>query len=309
MVKKYTGILLFVVGAMLLHACRLGPPAVVIPDNVPPPFHGVPELLVGNYINRIYIDLLGREAFDEEMDRIRLEFRLFDLRNEVRDSVILDLQTNVQFLPGDSSYRWAFIQRLYDQTKIQLLDGVSDDLIKFDMWQLEQKIFEDSIREDVSGQAFANREILKLSAVLEAKEDLFEGNIGLAEVYRRMINNEEYDKINMGSYNFVNAVFQDLFFRFPTDEEFYQIFPIVEFNQPGIVFGEACENKEELIEVLTESREFHEQLIRKYYRSLLAREASSEEVVAKLNLFYEDRDFQRVIRDLMVTDEYANFER
>ncbi|MEM7372257.1 MAG: hypothetical protein AAF587_26805 [Bacteroidota bacterium] len=308
MERKYTNILFLFLAILQFQACRLGPAAVVIPDNIPPPFTGVPDLLVENYVNRIYIDLLGREAFEEEMERVIEEFRRYHLVEAVRDSILLDIQTNEQFVAGDSSYRWAFIQRIYDQTKIQLLDGVSDDLIRFDIWQLEEKIFEDSIRADVSGQAFAQREILKLSAVLETREDLFERRIEIGEAYRRMVYNEEYDKINQGSYNFVNAVFQDLFFRSPTNEEFYQIFPIVEFNQPGIVFGVACENKEELIKVLTDSREFHEQWIRKGYRSLLAREPSSEEVSEKLNRFYEDRDFQKIMRELMVTNEYANFE-
>lgn len=292
---------------LVLTACRLGPSTIVIPDNIPPPFNGVSQLLVKNYVNKLFIDLLGREAFDSEISRLVDQLNQHDLSTEIRDSIIHDIQLNEEYLEGDSSYRWAYIQRIYDQSKIQLLDGVSDDQIRFDIWQLEQKIYEDSLRGDISSQVFAKREIAKLKAVLQSKEELFHSEIGIGEVYRRMIYNEVYDRINMGSYNFINAAFQDLFFRFPTEDEFYQIFPIVEFNQPGIIFGIACENKEDLIQVMVSSREFHEQIIRKSYRSLISREPSTEEVSEYMTSFFQDQDYHRVLREVMKLDEYANF--
>ena len=39
---------------------------VQIDGNEPPDYSGVPTIMVENYVNRLYIDLLGREATNEE---------------------------------------------------------------------------------------------------------------------------------------------------------------------------------------------------------------------------------------------------
>ena len=39
----------------------------IIPDNNAPYYDEIPTLLLENYVNRAYIDLLGREPLDDEM--------------------------------------------------------------------------------------------------------------------------------------------------------------------------------------------------------------------------------------------------
>ena len=122
-----------------------------------------------------------------------------------------------------------------------------------------------------------------------------------------MINNAVYDEINMNTFNFVNASFDNLFFRFPTQQEFFAGFNMVEYNQPEIVLGASGQNKEEYVQILVNSREFYEGLIVWSYQTLLAREPSTEEANALMATFFEDHDLQRVQRSIMITDEYAHF--
>ena len=39
----------------------------IIPDNNAPYYDGIPTVVIENYINRLFIDLIGREPLDVEM--------------------------------------------------------------------------------------------------------------------------------------------------------------------------------------------------------------------------------------------------
>jgi hypothetical protein len=116
-----------------------------------------------------------------------------------------------------------------------------------------------------------------------------------------------YDEINMNTFNFVNASFDNLFFRYPTQAEFYAGFNMVEYNQPATVLGQPGQNKDEYVEILINSREFYEGLIVWSYQILLAREPSTAETNELMIDLYQDHDLQKVQRSIMVTDEYAHF--
>ena len=71
---------------------------VIIPDNEPPQGQYVSTVQIENYIQRCFIDLLGREALDEEMTFYFNLLKTNELSNESRDAMLLDLQQ-------DTSYR------------------------------------------------------------------------------------------------------------------------------------------------------------------------------------------------------------
>jgi hypothetical protein len=124
-----------------------------------------------------------------------------------------------------------------------------------------------------------------------------------------MINNSVYDEINMNTFNFVNASFDNLFFRFPTQAEFYAGFNMIEFNQPQSLLGLSGQNKDEYVNILTNSREFYEGLIVWSYQVLLAREPSTSETNDLMIDLWMDHDLQKVQRAIMITDEYAHFQQ
>ncbi|MFK7969337.1 MAG: hypothetical protein AB8F95_03170, partial [Bacteroidia bacterium] len=122
-----------------------------------------------------------------------------------------------------------------------------------------------------------------------------------------MLFNSVYDEINMNSINFIRASFNDLFFRFHTQDEFDRAFQIIEFSQPEVILGQSAGNKLEYIGVLTNSRECYEGMVRWAYQGLLAREPSAAETTKALEDFYLTKDYQKVQRDILLTDEYARF--
>ena len=50
----------------------------------------------------------------------------------------------------------------------------------------------------------------------------------LSEMHRRMIYNSVYDKINMNTFNYINAAFDNLLFRYPTQYEFNEVYLMIE---------------------------------------------------------------------------------
>lgn len=297
-----------VIAVVLLTACGRTSPEVLVPDNNVANYEGVSTLQVRNYVNRLYIDLLGREPLNEEMDRDVQLLRDADLAISAREALVLSLQTGETGGGLDTSgYKTTFFYRWYELSKARMLEGVSDQEINNQIGIIGQEAIKDSLNGDWVGYQVALSEIEKLELVLQSREDWLLGEITIAEMFGRMQNNYFYDLINMNTFNFIRASFDDLFLRLPTQAEFDAAFPVIEFNQTSIILGQSAANKNEYIDILTHSLEFYEGMIRWAYQSLLSRDARTEEVYFVLEDFITTQDFLKVQRQILTSDEYANF--
>ena len=92
----------------------------LVPDNDAPYYKGLSSVLVQNYINRLFIDLIGREPTDSEMIHEFETFRAADLGVEERVKLITKLQTDTNHIPGDSSYKYAYYNRFYELCKARV---------------------------------------------------------------------------------------------------------------------------------------------------------------------------------------------
>ncbi|MEM6804523.1 MAG: hypothetical protein AAF696_24195 [Bacteroidota bacterium] len=288
-------------------ACKEPGEIIIVPDNPSPPYSGITELSLNNYINRAYIDLIGREPLDSELERDANFLRNRQTTETALDTFLLMLQTDTTYIAGDSSYRHAYCWQLYAQAKARMIEGESEEGMYFDILQLEQKYLKDSLLGNEIGMSFALSEIEKLRAIIEAPQAYRKGLIDLSELFKRMLLNEIYDEINMGTFNFVHASFDDLFFRFPTEAEFEAGFEVVEYNKSRIIMGESCQNKQEYAEILVHSREFHEASIRAAFISLLGREANTEEILELMPTLILEQDYAQMQRFIMKMPEYASF--
>lgn len=297
-------LILLCLGSILL-SCQEPGQEIIVPDNNATPYDGVPTIKVENYINRLYIDLLGREPIDAEMSRDLDFLRAGELSAESRRQLINKLQSDEN--GGADSYKHVYFGRLYAQQKVRLLEGISDKNLEGKISVFYSEFVKDSLEGNLAGMAFWEAKMAPIRNVLTSQIEYRNGLIPINEMIARMLNNEIYDEINMNSINFIMASFDNLFFRFPTQAEFDQSFPIIENNQSNIIFGQPASNKTEYIAVLTNSREFHEGMIRWAYKILMAREPETEEIVAEMDAFYQDKDFQLLQQNILIKDEYANF--
>lgn len=263
---------------------------IIDEDNPPPVINNVSSVKIENYVNRIFIDLLGREPLDTELTVETQALRAADLETPARLALIIKLQTATDTIPGDTTYTQAYHQHLYALAKARCLEGASDL----------------DIDDYISGSD-DSLTIMRLEAVKHSRTDLQTGEISIEEMFGRMINNAVYDDINMNTFNFVRASFDNLLWRFPTDYEFQSGFSMIEDGTEETLFGQTGSSKEDYMEILISSPAMFEGMIIWAYRQLLARNPTTTETVALLENFYLTKDFQTVQRTVMVTDEYAGF--
>lgn len=263
---------------------------ITVDDNNAPIINNIPAVKIENYVNRIFIDLLGREPLDDELARETTALRDADLASAARRTLIEKLQNSADFIEGDTSYTHAYHQHLYGLAKVRCIEGASDENI-------------DEFIDSGNDPEF----IAKLVALKASKAQLRNGEITIEEMFGRMINNAIYDVINMNTFNFVNASFDNLLWRFPTDFEFQTGFNMVDSGIEGTLFGQTGSNREDYTEIIISSREMFEGLIIWAYRQLLARSPSTSETVALLEDFYNTKNFKEVQAVIMISDEYAGF--
>tara|TARA_Y100001978_G_scaffold168373_1_gene156791 strand:- start:1872 stop:2774 length:903 start_codon:yes stop_codon:yes gene_type:complete len=289
----------------LIFSCKKD--SEIINNNNAPYYSEIPTLLLENYVNRVYIDLIGREPLDQEMINDVQFLRDTDVSLESRDSLLLRLQYDTTYVEGDSSYKFAYFHRIYEMMKVRLIEGASNSYIGSELNTFYNNYIQDSINGNMLD---AYKRLLKynqLNNVLESELQYYHGEIEINEMCRIMINNPVYDNINMNTFNFVNAAFDNLLFRYPTEYEFDQVYKMIDDNTAQIVLGSSGNNKEDFTYIICDSREFYQGMIIWTYNTLLARNPTSVEVDLLMNDFYFSHDYQWLQRQIMKTDEYAHF--
>lgn len=290
---------------IVLNSCKKDPK--IVPDNTAPYYAGVSTVKLENYVNRLFIDLIGREALQSELSAESAFLRSNGLTIEAREALIIKLQTDITYLQGDSSYKYAYHTRLYELNKARFLEGAS--LAEF----LQMKGDNDYIclQDSLSGDSLSfklHKEYSnKLARAIKAKDDFMNDSININQYYFRLIDNSIYDKINMNSFNFIRATFNDLFFRYPSSNEFNASYSMVDANNPAVLFGQSGQSKSNYLNILIQSNEFDEGMIRWLYQTFLSRQPNNKELSTDIFSFHNDKNIQKAQRNILKSDEYANF--
>jgi len=280
---------------------------VLVEDNNPPAPGTVPTIKVENFVTKLFIDLLGRTpTVGEKNTEVEL-LKNAALSFEARELLIRKLQNDSTYNEGDSSYKIAYYNRIYLVTKSRLLEGAEDA-------EFNQRIGISKFAVNVArleGDSVAVfrglEEIERNQNVLNSRIQLRNGEITLNQMYARMLNNFAYDVINMNTFNFINASFDDLYNRFPTKEEYDAAFPIIERSEGGVLFGSYVDNKTEYCNLLTETAEFYEGMVNWTYIQLLGRPANSLELYNRLKEYVAHKDYRELQVKILRSNEYAQF--
>jgi len=298
-------LLLFLALNICLTSCEKE--LVIEPNNDAPDYTKVPTVKIRNYVNRIFIDLIGREPTNNEMDLEVGKLRNENLSTESRSQLLHKLMFSQSAVDGDTTYQLAYYKRLYELQKIRFLEGVSDNQLQDEHNIFLQRYLSDSLAGNMESAAVALLEANKIKKVLHSRADYMNGLINFSDLYAAMLNNDIYDFINMNSFNFVNACFNDLLFRYPSNAEFQISFNMVEDDVAGVLFQMPGNNKTDFIRIITQSREAFQGTMIWAYVTLLAREPSTLEINQQLNNLFLTKDLQALQKLIMISDEYANF--
>lgn len=281
---------------------------VVIDGNTPYSTFNISDIKIENYVNRLYIDIIGREPLDNELVLEVARLKAGGLKRETRDSIIYNLMTDTTYRENEFSYKAAFVQNLYNLAKVRCMEGVADSEIQSKIGILEFGALKDSLEGNWDAYYQKQNQIRRNQATLDSRTLLHDGLITYHQMYAFMIDNSIYDEINMNTFNYVRATFDQLVWRLPTNQEFDNGFNMIEFNQSAELFGALGSDKNDYISILTESNEMLEGMLIWCYQVFLSRPPSAGEVVTLLPEYIETKDINRLIAQILVTDEYANFD-
>ena len=280
----------------------------IIPNNNAPYYGEIPTLLLENYVNRCYIDLLGREPLDDEMIENVQFLRDNEVTIESRDQLLYKLQFDTTFIEGDSSYNQAYFHRFYELVKVRLIEGAANSYINSENanWLFEYE--KDSIAGNMINAYKRLLEYNKLNDILKSEKQYRNGLISVSEYHRRMVYNSIYDDINMNTFNYINAIFDNLLFRYPTSYEFNECKLMIDDNSTQILMGASGNCKYDVTTIICNSDEFYEGLVNWSYITFLGREANVQERDELMNNLITYNDYQRIQRIILSSDEYANFD-
>lgn len=296
---------LFLLISLFISSCKKE--ANVIGNNTPPNYAYVPTVTIENYINRLYLDLLGREPLPAEMAPDLKLLKDSVLSVGARKIIINRLQNDETFIAGDSSYSIAYYNRYYSMLKARMLESVEDDFIHEKIGEIQGALAGAIASGDSAEAGKIRMQITQMEELLAVRYDCRNEHIGIDSIYIRLINNNIYDQINMNTFNFINACFDNMYYRFPTTEEYTTSFNMIEYNQSGALLGRSGASRNDYLHIVTSSDEFYQGIVQWVFKSLLARNPTSVEVSRLLPIVRDLHSYKQLQMEVMITDEYANF--
>lgn len=297
----------FLIGALLLlNGCKKEE-TITYSNNTIPEYDNVSTLLIENYVNRLFIDLIGREPTDEELSQETAVLENANLSINSRKALVDKIMTDETTSLDNITYKSAYYNKLYEDLKARFLAGASEADLMSTYYLYYVISVQDSLNNNMLAYEINRNRANIMLGVMNCKTELQTGAITLREACRRMCFNQTYDDINMNSFNYINATFDDLFFRYPTAAELDQAFPPVDYNSSGYLFGTTITSKSEYIALMVSNAEFDEGSVRWAYNSLLGREPLSGELFALLPVFSANDNYQAIQKAIAITDEYAGW--
>jgi hypothetical protein len=262
-----------------------------VPSNEPPPDHTITTVQIGNYINRTYILVLGREP-----DSLEYNNALAMLVDSSVDSLSRRIFLNDVF--SDASYR----TEVYNEMRIKLLDNM--DTSEFGNYAYLFQLF----LSDTSYQLqwpYYQYEVNRLNAVRNAYHDYTTAIINIEELQRRMCNNYFYDQLHMGTANFVIATFQDLVSRNATNAEEQSAVSMVDGNN-AVLFLEAGASKDDYLGIMTHTSNYFEGQVIFMYQKYLGHQPTTVQMSDGTLKFMTTDDYTVVQKDILASDEFLN---
>ncbi|MEX0810770.1 MAG: hypothetical protein WD048_01050 [Chitinophagales bacterium] len=302
MFQKLGKSLWFFVGVlMLLGSCAKEEKKEVYEDlilkgNPVPSYSGVTGLQIKNYINKTKIDLLGEQPTEAEFS----QWMDFLIEEELSDSSRAVMAANFM---GDMRY----YDRFFEWNSANMLEAINYAIIDTQISELEYVIYLQYANGDTLEAQLLEKENIKLQLLRDAAAELRNENIDVSEFYTRMVNNDFYDEINMGTENFVIATFENLAGRLPTQYELQNGKAMVD-GDLAILFLENGNTKDDFMEIFMHSEAFYQGIVQLQFDFLLARNANASELETLLPILKDQGDIRPVQTFILSTDEYAGFE-
>jgi hypothetical protein len=279
--------LLFLFSVLIISSCTKIED-VIVGDNTLPPDNTIENTTIETYIHKLYISTIGREPIEIEFTSDFTTLREADISQESREIVIDGILNKDEYTGNlfklESEHLLLGLDTADINLNIHVLTGLRD------MAQgLELLYFEDALER-----------MLKLQEVLPGLGD---GTISNMEMHKRMVNNNMYDEINMGTENFVISMFQSFMQRYPTTSELENGKLMVNDNNSSVFFIPG-NGKEDFINIFIESDEYFTGQTNILFNRYLFRDPTSEESINYSLDYINSQDYKLLQRRILSTNEF-----
>jgi hypothetical protein len=264
---------------------------IIIDGNVAPPDPTLANNIRTNFINKSYIALIGRKPNEQELSQAVSVINNNENFTEANRGQVID-----QILAKNEFYNREFII-----AKSELLNAIDTSEIRIQILIFEA-LLQNTDFEYI--WPFLLIENNRLEKLYNTQSQLLAGSIEMNDMHSRMVNNYFYDQINMGSLNFVIAVFQQFLLRNPTQAEADQGVRMV--DQFGAsLFLQIGESREDFCNIFFNSTPYYEGQVKLLYNRFLFRLPNSEEMSALTAFYKGNKNYKALIKKILTTDEYA----
>lgn len=286
---KHPQFFLIPVLSLVLFACQPEQKIILVPDNTAPPDYSVPQALKENYVNKLYITLLGRKPTAAEFQAGLGILEADNVSEESRENLMGVILSSPNFY-----------QRMYDIARVEILNNLDTVEITFQI-----AVFKDLLKEPVYAPFYdyIQFEINRLQSLKNVPVQLLNGQIGRVEMHRRFVNNSFYDEINMGTQNFVLSMFEYFLNRYPSDAEEAACIAMVD-GVDVIVFGREGHDKQDFIDIFFDSDNYYEGQVNDVYRDFLFRLPNSIEMSQATIAYKTHKDYKKLLISILTTDEF-----
>jgi hypothetical protein len=283
---------LYLFALALVFSCSKEP-TELIPNNVAPPDYTVDRVNKENYINKLYISMLGREPNTDEFNSAR-DLLGDGVTQESREILVENVQAKEEYYDN-----------MFNIIRQDLNNGVDTNQIREDYIDGFEEALENS--DDPFEIQEIEEGLVKLYLLYNSTDDLKANTATITEIQVRCVNNFIYDEINMGSFNYVVSIYQNFLHRYPTEYEIENGVKMLDDEQ-AVCFGGNGNSKSDFNTLFFNHDGYYEGQVINIYNRILFRNPSSSESYELTTLFKSNKDYKELQKRILITDEYLGIE-
>lgn len=257
---------------------------------MPPDDETVDSSVTQIYVNKAYINILGREPLANEKSAgvalLRADNFSLASRKSFVQSVLAKPEYNRSLF---NTARIEFLQNT-DSTEVAVQIYIFQQLLT----QPQYALFYDVL----------NAEVSRLQALQSTVADMNAGTLNHKGMLKRCVSNYFYDQINMGTENFVVSTFQNFFFRYPTASELTSGKAMVD-GVSTTLFLEIGQSKTNYIDIFFDTDDYYEGQVRYIFKKYLFREPTSAEINLYAGVYKSSGNYKKLQEEFFSLDEYA----
>jgi len=261
---------------------------VIVVGNTHPTDPTIENTVIENYVNKLYISTIGREPTTIEFDANFETLRGANLSQESREEVTAGILNKEEYY-----------NNLFKLESTNILNGVDTAMIN-ERFYLYKYFLMNATGFDSIYIAY---EFERLSTLKQALPELNAETITNTELYKRMVNNIFFDEINMGTENFVVAMFQNFMLRYPTTAELESGKLMVNDNNSTLFFITG-NGKDDFINIFFASDEYYTGQTSILFNRYLFRNPTSEESVNYSLDYINSDDYKLLQKRILSTNEF-----